>query len=223
MSSKIDTLVRSSSFEWLARKDKVQTIDIPKLKTLCKIYDQYSPAFFGIDLTQMETEDDIKFYLNLDVTLPLEKIEAIARTHSIIQLRPIDERSKILIIGCGNCPIDDGSGLGLATDFYRERHAHPEAITIDQSLSMNSTLVAPFGEVRFPMLASHHFDTIIIEGTKIPHTELADSELQRLRSRDGKIYKNYGSKECYQFSWEINDDLSFNTGLPDGKHTRIKF
>jgi hypothetical protein len=175
-----------------------------ELTRLFEIYDRYS-------INPINKYDHMCYYddaewgrLRPDIKLSLEEIEQIAQRYQIIQLRPIEGQSETLIIGCGNRPLVNAGGASV-NDYEMMGHDHPGVVTIDPCLEMNPTLCAPFGKTLFPIFNDHQFKTIIIEGIRLPHTDLSDSELQRLKHRDGRIYINFGSKECYPFSWELND------------------
>lgn len=144
----------------------------------------------------------------LDVQLPIDQIRQILYKTGIMQLRPIDENCRILVVGCGNGPIANAAGYALTNkddDAYQEQHAHHNAITINPHLATNPTLVGVFGAQKFPMLDDGQFDLIVIEGTSISDTEIGRLELERLRNPEGgQVVVNLGDKSGKKFSWEDN-------------------
>ncbi len=167
-------------------------------------------------------------YRNLEVTLPLEKIQEIYHVHGVVQLRPIDPSAKILIIGCGNGRLSCGGGSSLAFDNpmilfgketlgiynrdYSIKHQHPGAITIDPSLSANPTILGYFGNQPLsPLFKGQKFDTIIFEGYFDSRQQrFRKSDLANLLSEQGAIYEDLGlgpKKLSAESARIIQDDL----------------
>lgn len=141
----------------------------------------------------------------LNVELPLDEIEEIAKKTGILQLRRIDPNCKTLVIGCGSLPLVECSGNPTDTsDPYVMKHEHKKAITINPDLASNPTLVAYFGDQEFPMLYDQQFHLIVIEGTKISDTPKGREELGRITFKDGHVLLETGDAAGREFSWEDN-------------------
>jgi hypothetical protein len=178
--------------------------------------------FFDKAITKLRDAGDFKWmaeefssvrecpfsWKDLDISMPIEKIEEVLERTQILQLRPIHNRAKTLVVGCGNVPLADMGGYPLKEDDYSEKykkeHQHLNAITINPHLASNPTLVGFFGGQCFPMLKDAQFDLIAIEGTQIFDTADGRDELKRLLSPQGKVIHNIGGKQGYEFSWEDN-------------------
>jgi hypothetical protein len=142
----------------------------------------------------------------IDVHLPLDKIEQILQKTGILQLRPIDKNCRTLIPGCGSYPIADSASYPISHDDpYRKIHAHRNAITVNPHLAANPTLVGFFGAQKFPMIEDEQIDLLVIEGTAIDNTELGREELKRIVNPQGQVVVNQGNKAGREFSWADND------------------
>lgn len=144
---------------------------------------------------------------DLDVTLSEEEIGKTLEKTGVLQLRPIDKDSRILIVGCGNKPLADSGGFPITEPEdiqYQNEHTHHNAVTIDPHLAANPTLVAFFGAQKLPMIENGHFDLIVIEGVSICDTPIGREELQRVLSPHGRVVVSQDSIKGYEFSWENN-------------------
>jgi hypothetical protein len=214
MSININKSNLTDNFSTLQLSDK--NLNKEDADCLFKLYQRFSDHAkeqFGITKCDWMAEDftsvkDCSFeWQNLDIALPLDKVEEILNRTEVLQLRSIPEDSKVLIIGCGNSPFADDGSYPLRQDEweeYRLRHKHPKAITINPHLAHNPTLVGFFGAQQFPMLKSGQFDLIVIEVARILDTPIGRKELGRLASAQGKVIQTLGDKCGYAFSWEDN-------------------
>lgn len=152
---------------------------------------------------------------HLDISLPLDEMENVLNETGVLQLRSLDEDSKVLILGCGNCPIANSGGYPLQESEwtkYRNRHKHFKAVTINPHLGFNPCLIGSFGAQQFPMLKTGQFELIVIEGTTLVDTPLGRNELARLLSPKGNIVQNFGGHHGYAFSWEDNAKNAYESG-----------
>lgn len=92
----------------------------------------------------------------LDITLPWSDIVRIFTESGVIQLRPIEQNSHQLLLGCGNFPING---------FYRAlRHDHKGMTTINTEISYNPTIVATFGmDDLSKVLPPNQYDSLVFE------------------------------------------------------------
>ncbi len=155
----------------------------------------------------------------LDIGLPIDAIERIAREQKVIQLRPVDPNAKILVVGCGNKPLVDAGGFSFLDKKekteYQARHAHPNTITINPHLPTNPTIIGLFGSDVFPVLPDGQFDLIVMEGAAIEDTPGGRRELERLASKTGRIVATMGRPLAYPFSWELNN--ASNADIQSGR------
>ncbi len=145
----------------------------------------------------------------LEIGMPLEQIKGILQKDNVLQLRPIDAKCRILIVGCGNGPIANAAGHPVGKyegdDNYANEHAHEGAITINPHLASNPTLVGFFGSQAFPMIADEQFDLIVIEGTHVNDTPIGRSELIRIASKTAQIViAVVEDPSAIAFTWEEN-------------------
>lgn len=155
----------------------------------------------------------------LDIELSLEEIHGVYEQHGIIQLRPINQQIRSLVICCGKHPL---TPIGIAefsqpfeedlgdyirqNEQYRVKHLHEGCITLDQDPLANPTILSFFGihtitifpDIRFSeiWLENHPHDMFHIQGN-------AKTELDRLLDGSGNLF--YGdTKEQIEID-QIND------------------
>ncbi len=133
------------------------------------IYEQYAEIDHGnVNSMINNNAEDIRsaleredYYLaNLTIDLPLEQIKEVFEKYHVIQLRPIEDSSDLLI-GCGNRPVNP--------HYQNGGHDHLGMVTINPKLSMNPTIVAAFGydDGLNHILPRHHFENLHAEATTI--------------------------------------------------------
>lgn len=132
----------------------------------------------------------------LDIELPLKQIKAIYSESGVVQFREIDPKSRTLVIGCGNKPLQRGGWETVVHDkIYGSIHAHPGAVTIDPDPRMNPTIVAFFGVKKLNILMDNSFDKVLIEAISIPgllEIEGFIPELDRVLAKKGRLYNDFG-------------------------------
>jgi hypothetical protein len=109
-----------------------------------------------------------------------------------IQLRPITEHEKTLLIGCGNNPTsvyyhypncfksDNLIKQNKYNCICGNNHLHKGCITIDPNISMNPTIVTMFGKSKLTFLEDSSFHKILTEGLNISNFKYFKKEKKRL-------------------------------------------
>ncbi len=202
--------------EFQTNQNHVQPMDTDTAKKVFALYQRFfgnkdpDYAWMKNDFNAVET---CSFpWQDLDIRISPTEMEPILKETGILQLRPIPEDSRTLVVGCGNEPIANSASFPLEPKnvgdpqsiAYQKVHNHFHAITINPHLAHNPTLVGFFGAQRFPMLKTGQFDVIVIEGTKISDTRIGRDELNRLLRPAGRVVVNQGDEKGLKFSWENN-------------------
>lgn len=103
-----------------------------------------------------------------------------------IQLRPISNKERTLIIGCGNNPTSlyyhyPYKNCNISNKCRCEKnHLHKGCVTIDPDISMNPTIVSMFGKTKLTFLKDSSFDRILTENLNISHFKSFKKEKKRL-------------------------------------------
>ncbi len=101
----------------------------------------------------------------LTIELPFDQIKTIFKEKGVIQLRPANSASKLLL-GCGNSPIVSAlqNNYGNGVEKMFKFHTHEDFITINPEIFMNPTIVAYFGiDDLETILPKNHFNEIATE------------------------------------------------------------
>lgn len=110
---------------------------------------------------------------DLDIELSIDEIEKRFEKYGVIQFREVDKRS--LVIGSDNPD--------------QKKYSKNGFITISSDFTKNPTIVGFFGETELDILPTGSFDQIIIDKNGITKLPYGVSELKRLLSCHGKLYR----------------------------------
>ncbi len=120
---------------------------------------------------------DFPYKKELVVDNDIEIIEQLYTDHNIIQLRKINNETK-LILGCGNYPISF-EGFSFTRPVYQNhmdpkyaremikygmQHKHDGCYTINPDIGMNPSIIGEFGIQDMKFLPGDYFEEIQFEG-----------------------------------------------------------
>lgn len=193
--------------------------DIATPKEVKALYEDYARRMYAEGQQPVETTGGPSYpYLNLsiaadiprletaelDIQMPYAEMKRIYDEHGVIQLRPITEDQRTLLLGCGEGFVSGGE----------EKHSHPGTTTINPELSANPTIVGAFAVNRglIDLLPQGHYDTLAMEAVTIAGKASSFDPAFLTPMQEGFKVVELGEEKPFKSIYESNlfleDDVS---------------